>query len=292
MIPNKKIKVMLGTILLLFLILIPNTSADSGIISKPSLILTAGNLTLNSPIFITGAPVNAHKVNVSLNTRIQLYNQSTGSIIDDDTSMFCIVNLYRPTDNAMLVLANMSLNTNNIEWNYTILGHNFSETGQYVTLFYCQYTGVNGTYGGTAGFSFEVTNNGKIFEMPEALTYFILLLGVFLLFTLSLYLTVVTPFKNTKNEKGSIIYIVNAKYVKLGLIMLTWLLLVWILNILVGLSANFVSLSLYYGFFGFMFESMSRLTFFVGLGILGIGLYNIIRDLNLKKQIKNFGSAD
>jgi hypothetical protein len=100
-----------------------------------------------------------------------------------------------------------------------------------------------------------------------------------------------TPYGNETNEKGAIIKITKLKYVKLALILLTWVLFTWFLNILIGLSDNFVSLTMYYGFFGFMFDVMNRLALPLGIVIFVIAIFEIVRDANIMGNIKKFGSA-
>jgi hypothetical protein len=132
---------------------------------------------------------------------------------------------------------------------------------------------------------------GADIETSESLIYFILAFGVLLLFILSFYFMIITPYGNDINEKGAVIKITKLKYVKLGLILFTWVLFTWFLNILIGLSNNFVSLTMYYGFFGFMFDVMNRLALPLGIVIIVIAFFEIIRDANIYENIKKFGSA-
>ena len=138
---------------------------------------------------------------------------------------------------------------------------------------------------------FIITKTGKILETKESLVYFILAFGVLLLFALSFYFMISTPYGNETNEKGAVIKITKLKYVKLALILLTWVLFTWFLNILIGLSDNFVSLTMYYGFFGFMFDVMNRLALPLGIVIFVIAIFEIVRDANIMGNIKKFGSA-
>jgi len=133
---------------------------------------------------------------------------------------------------------------------------------------------------------------GAELETSESVLYFILAFGVFLLFGLSFYFMIATPYGNEKDvNSGAVIKITKLKYVKLGFILLTWVLLTWFLNILIGLSDKFVSLTMYYGFFGFIFDMMNNLALPLGVIIIVIAIFEIIRDANIQENIKRFGSS-
>ena len=100
------------------------------------------------------------------------------------------------------------------------------------------------------------------------------------------------PYGNVRNDKGAVIKLTKLKYVKLGFILLTWVLLTWFLNILIGLSDNFISLTMYYGFFGFIFQTMNNLALPLGIIILVIAFFEIIKDVNIHKAISKFGSSE
>lgn len=149
----------------------------------------------------------------------------------------------------------------------------------------------NNSEGGFVSGNFDVTRTGFEFTVQEAIVYSILALGVLILFLVSFYFMISTPYSNKKNEKGEVIQITKLKYVKLGLIMLCWVLFTWFLNILIGLSDSFVYLTMYYGFFGFMFDIMNRLALPFGILILVIAGVELVRDSNVLKDIKKFGSS-
>lgn len=185
------------------------------------------------------------------------------------------------------VFLNEEMEQNGINFNYTL--PDSSQTG---TISY-------GTIGDKNGISppkeetlcIEITKTGTILKTGESLLYFILAFGVFLLFVLSFFFMITTPYENEVNQKGAVIKITKLKYVKLGLILLTWVLFTWFLNILIGLSDNFVNLTMYYGFFGFIFQTMNNLALPLGLVILVISFFEIIRDADLYGNIKKLGSA-
>ena len=171
--------------------------------------------------------------------------------------------------------------------NITLNSTQTTKLGQYNVGGFCK----DGSVTQVIDFNFEVTKIGKILETKESLIYFILAFGVLLLFILSFYFMIMTPYGNEIDDKGAVMKISKLKYVKIGLILLTWVLLTWFLNILIGLSDNFVSLTMYYGFFGFIFETMNNLALPLGIFLLVLSGFEIVKDTNIHKEISKFGSA-
>lgn len=182
------------------------------------------------------------------------------------------------------VFLNEEMEKNGVNFNYTL-----PDNSQLGTIAY-------GTIGDKNGANPPMEETlcikiGSEIKTSEALIYFILAFGVLLLSMISFYFMIATPYENEVNNKGAVIKITKLKYVKLGLILLTWVLFTWFLNILIGLSDNFVSLTMYYGFFGFIFQTMNNLAIPLGLAILVISVFEIIRDADLYENIKKLGSA-
>ena len=85
--------------------------------------------------------------------------------------------------------------------------------------------------------------------------------------------------------------ITKTKYIKLGLILFTYGFFTWFLNILIGLSEYFASLTMYYGLFSGIFWIMNAMSLPVAIVILVIMLIEIVRDTNIQDQIKKLGKA-
>lgn len=167
----------------------------------------------------------------------------------------------------------------------------FSKTSQIGEYVYFVEGDKDGTLAGES-LPLIVTKTGFLLTEGEAIIYLVVALGVFLLFVIAFYFMLATPYSNKIDEEtGAVIQLTKLKYVKLGFIMLTWVLLTWLLNILVALSDNLVNLSLFFGFFGFMFGLMTRLALPFGIIIIVIGLFEIIRDANLYKRIQELGGT-
>lgn len=202
-----------------------------------------------------------------------------------NTSVVCNISITYPKNGSFMIENQLMTNTGNGMPNITL--NDTSILGNYKAPLSCCFNDICDK--GNA--DFEITPNGEILSLSGAIVYVILAFGVLLLFVISFYFMIVTPYSNNVNERGAVIQVTRLKYVKLGLILLTWVSLTWFLNILIGLSDNFVSLTMYYGFFGFVFETMNRLALPLGIFIMVLSFFEIIRDANIHENIKKFGSA-
>ncbi len=243
--------------------------------------------SMNVGITIESPVIEFHKLNQDFQFHAHTHNATTGLVLMNDTTN-CTIHIFQPSDGIHIIEELMVFSMSGLDFDLEVDGGNFTEIGQYSVLFYCE---VPGEIGGFFEYGFEITKTGLPLKESESTLYIILAFGVFLLFALSFYFMIITPYANERNPKGAIIQITKLKYVKLGFILLTWVLLTWFLNILIGLSDNFISLTMYYGFFGFIFSLMNTLALWVGLIILVIAFWEIIRDTNIYNEIVKLGSA-
>ncbi len=220
---------------------------------------------------------------------VHTHNVSDGLLIPQSEILYCSFHLYNTANGGHLIEDNMTADSNGIDWEYEVAGGNFSEIGQYAIVIYCE---VEDEIGGFFEFGFDVTKNGKMFYIAEAILYLILSFGILLLSCITFYFMLITPYSNEMNEKQNlIIRVTRTKYIKLGLILITYALFTWFLNIMIGLSENFASLTMYYGLFGGIFWIMNALSLPVAVVIIVVMLFEIIRDANIEKKIKALGSA-
>lgn len=217
-----------------------------------------------------------------------IYNKSNGAPLTN-TSSFCALHIYNSSGTHIITNSNLNFGVNSYDFYLNAEGNNFTNPGEYSFVVACFDNDF--TISAECSDAFIVTKTGSNLNSSESLIYIILALGVFLLFALSFYFLISTPYQNDVNEKGAVIKITKLKYVKLGLVLLTWVLFTWLLNILIGLSDNFVSLTMYYGLFGFIFDVMNRLSLPLGIVVLVISLFELVRDANIYGNIKKFGSA-
>ena len=183
------------------------------------------------------------------------------------------------------VFLNEEMTKNGANFNYTL-----PDNSQFGTISY-------GTLGDKNGASPPLEETlcikiGSELKTSESIIYVILSFGILLLSIITFYFMIITPYSNELNEKGNLIMrVTKTKYIKLGLILITYGLFTWFLNIMIGLSENFASLTMYYGLFGGIFWIMNALSLAVSVVIIVIMLFEIVRDANIQKKIEALGSA-
>jgi len=225
------------------------------------------------------------QINTEHTFNFHVFNKSNG--IPVTSGIGCYFHMFDASGKHIVDLFNDTIGDFAFDYQFSIPGDSFSNIGSYSYVIQCN----SSSQGGFVTVPFLVTKTGTALETPEALIYSILACGVLLLFIISFYFMITVEYGNNINEKGAVIKLTKTKYVKLGLILLTWVLFTWFLNILIGLSDNFVSLTMYYGLFGFIFETMNNLALPLGIVIIVICLFEIIRDANIQKAISKFGSS-
>lgn len=99
-----------------------------------------------------------------------------------------------------------------------------------------------------------ITNIESDISTPESIVYIILTFFVFLMFLFCLWGGIGLPARNRRNELDRVIGIEFMKYPKLGLLLLSYAFFTWLVNILLILSNNFVTLLQYQAFFTMVFN--------------------------------------
>jgi len=228
------------------------------------------------------------RLNQSYEFHFHIINISNGVQIDNSLTE-CFFHLYNQTGNH-IVQARPTYDTGtNVfnEWEMNINSANFTTPGDYSYIVQCNST----TLGGAVSVGFMVSNTKEDIDTGEALLYILLTIAVSGLFLLSLYAMIMIPYSNKINERGAVIKITKAKYFKLLSIIITYALFVWLLNVLIGVSDNFVGLTMYYGLMEFLFNFMNYIALPFSIFIIVVGLFEIIRDANLQKNLNKLGEV-
>ena len=104
---------------------------------------------VEAPVLVT------HSQNGDFKFHIHTYNTTDGTRLDN-SSISCMIHLYSPLDGSHLIEDTMSFDSNGIDFEYEVLGGNFTEIGQYAVLIDCENTKV----GGFIEYGFDVTPAG------------------------------------------------------------------------------------------------------------------------------------
>lgn len=198
----------------------------------------------------------------------------------------CGLHLYDPNGDHTSI--NNKINyEGNFDYDIYITPGNFSTEGVHAFIIFCNSSSQTGFADGV----FEVTDANKLIEIPETILYIIILVVMSLIFFVCLYLSLVIPYSNEANTPDGIVRITRKKYVKLSMILITYGMFVWLLNMILGLTENFISLPIYSGFIGFMFTAFNSLAWIVSIIIIIVMIIEWFRDINLKKQLQDLGRA-
>jgi hypothetical protein len=163
---------------------------------------------------------------------IHAYN---GTVRLTNDTVNCTIHLYNPINGGHLIQDNMSFDSNGIDFEYTVLGGNFSELGQYAVLFDCEGSGIDIPF---LEYAFYVTPSGKgILQTSQSIAYLSFLLFLFILMG-TLY--VIQSSINFEKWNNKIISrYENKNYVKLVLSSIGYNLMknTFIIYYLIGLAA-------------------------------------------------------
>ena len=237
------------------------------------------NTNIGLDIQITQGDIFENGIFHIFNTHV--FNISDGLRVND-TSTSCVFHLSDNVGNHIINQVAMDYDLSGLDWDFNVTGGNFTRNGDYNYLIVCNATDI----GGFSAKEFKVTPTGKVLETSDSITFITLTGSSILLFLLCLFGGIMLPFRNNRGEEDEIISINKLKYFKIGFLFLSYVLFIWILNLLFALSNNFSILTQYTGFFKIMFMVMNSMSYpiFVFMLILMGGL--AWKDLQLKKLLE------
>lgn len=151
--------------------------------------------------------------------------------------------------NGSVAVSNVEMTKDGTYYNFT-LDSNFTNTiGEYTVTGLGDLDGDNTIW----TYNFIITTTGFLLTESISMIYFILMFGVFGVFLLTLWGAIVLPMKNPRGGLDEIVDVSILKYFKLSLMFLSYALFMWLINLLLTLSNNFIILSQYLGFFTMTF---------------------------------------
>lgn len=154
--------------------------------------------------------------------------------------------------NSSIALEEVVMTQTGIEYNYTFC--TTSQNGQYIVSGFC-HDGNNSVW----AYDFDVNPTGTDLTTSIGIIYFIALIGALFVFALSLYGSIVLPWKHQRNADGYVIGVNELRYFKLFLIVFTYLTLTFIFGILRSITAHFLSFDNVSKFFELFYWIMIRL---------------------------------
>ncbi len=261
-------------IVTLFLILIP-------LVNSQQPIQTQINVNTEIGLDIVFPKINPLKLNEDFNFNIQVYNRSNSIELNNITTN-CSFHLINSSGHHIFISDPLPYNNDHDHWEVNVKSGNFSQSGRMSYLVDCVHSSLSS---GFASSDFEVTITGDALETSNSIVYLILSINALFLFLLCLFGGIALPFKSERNDEGKIVAVQKLKYFKVGLIFLSYVLFVWLLNLLFALSNNFSIISQYTAFFEIIFVVVNAFSF--PLFVLMLIIMSILawKDLKLKKLL-------
>jgi hypothetical protein len=214
---------------------------------------------------------------------VHVHNASTGLLLIPDDINFCIIHVYY--DGAHIIETNMSADSNNLEWDYTVLGGNFSELGAYQVLIYCEATDESG---GFFEFSFEVNGIGEDFTLPQAIIYIGFFGVLVFLFLVSIGLIAKIPTEKM-NDNGDLIQMSNLKHTRTVLYAFCYVLIMAILFLVSNIGFAFLNEILFskvaFAIFQIMYRLLTPMLIIMFIKIF----YDIFKSKEMNKIIQRGG---
>lgn len=181
----------------------------------------------------------------------------------------------------------MSYESSSMDFIYDIDSNNFSQIDRRQLLVNCNST----NQGGFVKTNFIVTPSGIVLETSESILYIVLIFINLLVFVFFLYWTITLPYANETDQRGDIVRVVKAKYLKLLSALFAYGSFMWFFAMFTGIVNNFISLEIYKSLITNLYVILSG----VGLGfmilIFAILFIEVWRDILFNKEIKKFGKA-
>lgn len=136
---------------------------------------------------------------------------------------------------------------------------------------------------------FEITPSGENLTTSKGLIYFLVTLFAFSIFGILIWLFLNINGNNPKDETGYL-GINYRKYVKTALFPLVYISFIWFFNFIIGLSNNYLGLTLYSDTLGFIFLVLMKLVLPVIIITAIIELVLMVKDSNIKKEYASLWS--
>lgn len=197
-----------------------------------------------------------------------------------DSTYITLTSVSFPNSTLAINQTNMS-NAGNGEFYYIFT--NTSTIGRY------DVRGISDGCDNTFSFYFDVTKNGDKIETGTSLIYFLVTLFAFGIFFIITWLFLNINGENPKDETGYL-GINYRKYIKTALFPLVYVSFLWFFNFIIGLSNNYLGLTLYANTLNFLFLILAKLVYPIIAVTFIIEIVLMVKDNNIKKEYETLWS--
>lgn len=166
--------------------------------------------------------------------------------------------------------------------NFTLFPYNTNIPGEYNGEMECN----NGADYGFSTFNFKITPTGTELTTAQGLINIIFLISSFIIFTLCFFGAVHFPFGNNRDYDGAIISINDFKYVKVFLICITYVMLLFIVGLLRGITYSYLWDLGVYKFFNWIYWILFSFLWPLMICMFLFSLILFINDKKINKALR------
>lgn len=174
------------------------------------------------------------KQNNDFDFHAHVFDSTSGKPLTNAT-VDCYLHLYNGTNGKHFIQTKMGFSSNLIDFDYNVLGGNFTEVGQYAAIVYCNTT----TIGGFIEYPFYVSYSGDELTFPQSVLYSSFLGLLVLSFFLLIFAINKLPDSNDYDDEDGILQINYIKYLRTPL---------WITVYFLVIAISFISSNIAYGY--------------------------------------------
>ena len=238
------------------------------------------NVNLEVGLEIQYPAIDILKQGNGFDFKFHVFNKSTGLSLSNDTTI-CKFHLYNSTGYEF-VDEELSMNINLVDFEITVLGGNFTNTGFYSYITQCNTS----DFGGFISVPIIVTPTGFELTESKAIIYIGLFGILIFLFVVNLISISLLPSKDNYDEEGTLISINQLKYVRPVLYAVSWFLLISLVFITSNIALAYLETTLIGDLLFKLFQVMMALSLpMVVLWFIYI-FYNIFQDEKMKGYIE------
>lgn len=211
-------------------------------------------------------------------------SNNSNSLIIPNTEISCYLRLFNSSGLSTFDSGIMTKTLGNRHTLYITSG-NFSSLGQHAFFIWCN----SSIYGGEVSGTFQVNPTGEEISTGTSLIYFLVTIFAFGIFFLITWIFLNINGENPKDETGYL-GINYRKYIKTALFPLVYVSFLWFFNFIIGLSNNYLGLTLYSNTLGFIFMILTKLVYPIIAVTLIIEIVLMIKDSNISKEYQSLWS--
>ncbi len=134
--------------------------------------------------------------------------------------------------------------------------------------------------------NFISTTSGFETTPAQSILYVIVLVISCLVLALCGYGAMKIPFQNARNDENKVISISHFKYVKVMLVFFSYLILLWIFNLMILITNNFLTFTVAFTFFKMVYSILLFCFIPILMLTLAVFVVNIIHDKKIRKMLK------